>query len=315
MAKVQMDGIYFADTLEEKVQFTTPFLSFDRALKHPLVGGSIVQTIGEKSTGKTTLALHLIAHNQAHCNLIDVTVGKTTRQINAVFVDLERSFDPVYAQSLGVDMSKLLIFKPLYAELGFLYIEKLLSEGLQLVVWDSVPAAITKDEFDKTMEDSPQMAGSANKLSRWLPRLLTLTDSADALFIFINQYRANMSPMARSNKKPFGARALEYYSKVIIELTRIKNERDAGTSEVELLVSKNKNAAEGGRTVLTLEHGSGFNRALDIIRLGVETEVIRKSGAWYYYGDHKAQGEQNALLFPIDQIEQDVRNILIQTNI
>jgi recombination protein RecA len=316
MAKLPVvEGLFFSDTVDNKTQFDVPFLSLEQALGTHLRGGTIVQLNGKKSTGKTTLALQIIAQNQSRANKVPVTINKVTRDISAVFVDLERSYDRTYAKALGINENELLIFKPSYAEIGMMYIEGLLLQGMQLVIWDSVPAAISKDEFDKSIEDSPKMAESSRLFSRWLVRLLPLVDSADCLFFLINQLRANMQPMSRKETKPFGSNALEHYSKVIMELTRVSNQRDKGISEVEILLSKNKLAAEGGRSKLELRHGKGFNKAKDIFDVAKELGIIEASGKWYTYKGIQYQGETKALdSIDIAALENDVRKALISAD-
>jgi recombination protein RecA len=270
-------------------------------------GGSIVMLLAEPGHGKTTMALDLIAQAQQKGELkeIEVKIDKGMRIINALFVDLERTFDAEYASRIGVDVNKLAVYKPNYAEQALPVIEHLLEQGLQLVVFDSVPAMITKDEFDKDVDEPARMAGSANLLARWLVRLLGLVDNADALFVFINQYRANISPMARSEKKPYGTRALRYFSKIILELVKIKNEEDRST--IQMTVSKNKQAPEGQKVEYLMRKGQGMSAAHDVFACAVDAGLIRKSGSWFEYDGHKAQGADSAIAqFPMAEIRMKV---------
>jgi recombination protein RecA len=302
------------DTSKEHTYFRSSLPSVNVALGdlRGIQGGSIVQLLAEPGHGKTTLALDFIAQAQKSGKLkeVDIKIGKSTLTVNAVFVDLERTFDPEYAKKIGVDTSKLAVYKPDFAEKALPALEQLLSEGLQLVVFDSVPAMITKDEFEKDVDEPARMAGSANILSRWLIRLLGLVDNSDALFIFINQYRANLSPMARSEKKPFGPRALRYFSKIILELVKIKTEETRST--IQLTVSKNKQAAEGMKVEYTMIKGQGVSANHDIMDLAIEQGIVRKSGSWFEYNGVKAQGSDSAIaLFPMDEIRLLVERELI----
>ena len=312
--QITFDGMMLGDTTKEHTYFRSSLPSVNVALGdlRGIQGGSIVQLLAEPGHGKTTLALDFIAQAQKSGKLktVDIKLGKSTVTVNAVFVDLERTFDPEYAKKIGVDTSKLAVYKPDFAEKALPALEQLLSEGLQLVVFDSVPAMITKDEFEKDVDEPARMAGSANILSRWLIRLLGLVDNSDALFIFINQYRANLSPMARSEKKPFGPRALRYFSKIILELVKIKTEETRST--IQLTVSKNKQAAEGMKVEYTMIKGQGVSANHDIMDLAIEQGIVRKSGSWYEYNGTKAQGSDTAIeLFPMDEIRLLVERELI----
>jgi len=317
MAKaVTFEGLTMGTFSKDHTYFPSSMPSVNRALGNMqgIQGGSIVQLLAEPGHGKTTLALDFIAQAQkSGVRSITIKMGKVEQEINAVFVDLERTFDPDYAQRIGVDLSKLAVYKPDFAEKALPTLEHLLEQGLQLVVFDSVPAMITKDEFEKDVDEPARMAGSANILSRWLIRLIGLVDNSDALFIFINQYRANLSPMARSEKKPFGPRALRYFCKIILELVRIKSEDDRST--IQMTVSKNKQAAEGMKVEYLMLKGKGCSQAHDIFYLAVEMGIVTKSGSWYEYKGQKSQGIDSAIAtFPMDEIkakvEQELENEL-----
>lgn len=309
---VTFDGMIVGDVVKGRPYFPSSLPSVNLAIgdMRGIQGGSIVQLLAEPGHGKTTLALDFIAQAQKSGVLRDIDIkvsGNKTVTVNAVFVDLERTFDSDYAKRLGVDVSKLAVYKPDFAEKALPALENLLEQGLRLVVFDSVPAMITKDEFEKDVDEPARMAGSANILSRWLIRLLGLVDNSDALFIFINQYRANLSPMARSDKKPFGPRALRYFSKIILELVKIKNEDDR--SIIQMTVSKNKQSAEGMKIEYTMLKGRGISAVHDIFMLAIHYGVIKKSGAWYEYDGNKAQGLDSAIeIFPVEEIKRKVED-------
>lgn len=310
MAKsISFEGMNIAGASREHTWFPSSLPSVNYALgdMRGIQGGSILMLLAEAGHGKTTMALDLVAQAQQKGELkeVEVKFSKDTRSINALFVDLERTFDAEYASRIGVDVNKLAVYRPDYAEKALPVIEHLLEQGLQLVVFDSVPAMITKDEFDKDIDEPARMAGSANLLARWLVRLLGLVDNADALFVFINQYRANISPMARSEKKPYGTRALRYFSKIILELVKIKNEDDRST--IQLTVSKNKQAPEGQRVEYLMKKGYGMSAAHDIFACAVDAGFIKKSGSWFEYDGHKAQGADSAIAqFPMEEIKRKV---------
>jgi len=317
---ITFDNLIVGDYQQKHTYFPSSLVSVNRVLgdMRGIQGGSIVQLLAEPGHGKTTLALDFIAQAQkSGVKDVSITSGKTTQVINAVFVDLERTFDYTYAKKLGVDVTKLAVYKPDFAEKALPTLEHLLEQGLQVIVFDSVPAMITKDEFDKDVDEPARMAGSANILSRWLIRLIGLVDNSDALIIFINQYRANLSPMARSEKKPFGPRALRYFCKIILELAKIKNEDDRST--IQLTVSKNKQAPEGMKTEYYMKKGKGIAAQHDVFSLAVELGHIKKSGSWFEYNGVKAQGADSSIeLFPMTEIrtkvEEDLRNELIAQN-
>lgn len=284
---------------KDRPLFYTNFPTLDRIIG-PIRGGSILQLLAENKNGKTSLAYAIIAANQGRANVVEVEIEKEKALVNAVWVDVERTYDEEYAKQCGVDIDKLLVVTTDYVEDSMIVVESLLAKGLQLFVYDSVPASLPKTESEKDMDDSAKIASAAGLLSRWMIRLIPLVDNANALFIMINQYRANMSPMARSDKKAWGARALQYYSTVILELVRIKNED--GISTVEVKVTKNKLDAEGKSTQLYLVHGEGFDIRRDKLTILLDEGIVQKSGSWFVdtRTGNKVQGIEKALEFVND---------------
>ena len=304
MRKFDATGLDFGDAPQRFEFYPSSIISLNQLLGGKGVrGGLILQLLADAGHGKTTLALDFVANAQKKgIKDIEVTIGKVTRPINAVFVDLERTYDATYAERIGVDTSKLLVYKPDFAEQALPQIEALLSKGLQMIVFDSVPAMITKDEFEKDMDDPARMAGSAGVLSRWLIRLVGLVDNAKCLMIFINQYRANISPMARTNKKPYGPYSLRYNSGVIIELVRIKTDEDLVT--IQATVSKSKQGGTGMKCEYIMKQGQGLAPEYDILSLALEYGIIRKAGSWYEYNGAKAQGLDSCVqLFDLEEIK------------
>lgn len=304
MRKFDATGLDFGDAPQQFEFYPSSIISLNQLLGGKGVrGGLILQLLADAGHGKTTLALDFVANAQKKgIKDIEVTIGKITRPINAVFVDLERTYDAAYAERIGVDTSKLLVYKPDFAEQALPQIEALLSKGLQMIVFDSVPAMITKDEFEKDMDDPARMAGSAGVLSRWLIRLVGLVDNAKCLMIFINQYRANISPMARTNKKPYGPYSLRYNSGVIIELVRIKTDEDLVT--IQATVSKSKQGGTGMKCEYIMKQGQGLAPEYDVLSLALEYGIIRKAGSWYEYKGTKAQGLDSCIqLFDLEEIK------------
>lgn len=289
-------------------EFRTGLLGLNNAIsKHGYIpGGSVIQLIGEPKHGKSTLSLDIIARAQeSGIKDIEIPEGKGTRIVNALYLDFEHSFDAEYAATIGVDLEKLLIIEPRYGEEGFTIAEAFLTEGIQVVVVDSVPMFEPQSEEDKSLLDPEKMSSNANPLTRILRRMLHLTAIADALLILINQYRANISQMSRKEKKPYGARVIQYVARVTIELVRVKNE--AGRAHVVATVEKTKLGPEGKQVPFQIEFGTGIDYDQHIFELATEAGVVEKSGAWYYYGDMKAQGEEAAIMsFPMDEIKQSL---------
>lgn len=306
---LQSPFIQFGDTERQYTYFPSSILSLNRAIgdMRGMRGGVMAQFVAEPANGKTTLAYDYIAQAQraGFLRTIDVQDGKKTRQVNAVFADVERTFDPDYAAVCGVDVARLLVLRTDYAEQSFELIEQALRAGIQLVVYDSIPATMPRSETERTIEEDARMAGAANLISRQCVRLLGLLDNANALMIVINQFRANISTMSRKEKKYYGPRALQYYSAIIVELARIKNAE--GVTTVQATIAKNKQGAEGNITTFAMQHGRGLDVAGDILALALECGIISKAGAWYMWGDIKAQGlEQAKARFDIEEIRLSV---------
>ena len=306
--KLNLDGMLIGSDKQDYQFYPSSIKSLNRALGHAegIRGGTIMQLLAQPGHGKTTLALDYVAQAQRQgIKEVTIQLGKVERTVNALFVDLERTFDSVYAGKIGVDLDKILVYRPDYAEQGLPVIEHLLEKGIQVVVFDSVPALITKDEFDKEIDDPARMAGSANLLSRWILRLLGLVDNANALFIFINQYRANISTMARSEKKPYGPYALRYFSRITLELARIRTDEDK--LYIQATVAKNKQGGGNQKCEYIMLNGKGLGPEFDILSLALEYDIIQKAGAWYEYNGQKAQGMDNCVLtYDMKQIALEV---------
>lgn len=261
-----------------------------------LRGGRIVQFLGNKSSGKSTLSLDIIKNAQQ--------AGKV-----CAIIDFERTYDPEYARFLGLNTDDIILVKPDTAETGLDIAEQLIDSGVSVVVIDSIAAPITKSEKEKDLNDNEKMAASAGLITRFLKRMIPKLDNSGALLILINQNRANISSMSRKETKPFGAQAIQYLSSVTMELSRIKNGEDE--SIVQVMTEKNKQGGiERRKAEITMEYGKGFDIPGDIIALAIEQDLINKRGTWLYYGsEYKAQGfEQAKTLFPIESIRERLMN-------
>lgn len=279
------------------IYYPTGIFSVDRLLGGKgFQGGKIVEILAENKSGKSTMAYRIIAQAQANNK-------------RCVLVDYERTHSQEYSSLLGVDNQTLIKVTAPYMDEAAELVETMIETGeIGVIVIDSIPAAMHSSEKEKNMSDSERMAGTAGDWTRHLKRIVPLADDTDTLVVLINQYRANMtnSPMVRTEKKPWGARYIQYASSYILDLARIKNED--GKATVQVAITKNKvNATEGHKTDLMLEHGKGFRADLDVFDMAVKYEIIRQSGKWYYFEDVKAQGKENAVLsFPMDDIKLEL---------
>ncbi len=280
------------------VYYPTGIYSLDKLLGgNGFQGGKIAQILAENKAGKTTMAYRLLANAQK--------VNK-----RCVLVDYERTHDEVYSTSLGVDNKSLIKVTAPYMDETAQIVESLIETGeIGVIVIDSIPAAMHSSEKEKDMSDSERMAGTAAEWTRHLKRIVPLADDTDTLVVLINQYRADLRPMTRTDKKPWGARQIQYSSSYILDMVRIKNED--GKATVQVTITKNKvNDTEGHKTELTLQHGKGFRADLDIINAAIEAEIITQRGAWLSYGELKAAGKENAsLAFPIDEIRKALTSV------
>ena len=301
------DWLEFSDTDNSwRSLYSSGVLALDLALGN--INGipqGLMQIIGDEAHGKTTLAYTFLANAQRQ-GLKDVTLpnGKV---INALFLDFERTYDPTYAKTIGVDIDKVLKVVTPYAEQSFDITTELLNAGLQFVIIDSISTIIPKSEEDKTMMDNVKMASEASVISRGLKRINQLAYNADAFVIIINQWRANMSPMAQTEKKPYGVRILKHIVKYTIELARI--ERKDTRMTIQAFVSKTKAGAIGRKIQYDIDHGNGIDIPRHIISLAVDHGIVEKAGAWFYYPSksdpkYKAQGENNAsTILPVAEIK------------
>jgi recombination protein RecA len=250
--------------------------------------GRVVEIFGPESSGKTTLALHVIAEAQA--------AGGT-----AAFVDAEHALDPVYSRKLGVDIDNLLVSQPDYGEQALEITNALVSSGaIDIVVVDSVAALVPKAELEGEMGDS-FMGLHARLMSQALRKLTGTVARTNALLIFINQVREKIGVMFGNPETTTGGRALKFYSSVRAEVRRtstLKEGEQAIGNRTKIKIVKNKVAPPFREAEVDIIYGEGISREGDLIDLGVAHSIVEKSGAWFSYsGERLGQGRENARSF------------------
>lgn len=274
---------------------STTSLSVDYALG---VGGvprgRVVEVYGPESSGKTTLALHLVAEAQAKGGV-------------AAFIDAEHALDPEYAGKLGVDVDNLIVSQPDSGEQALEIAEILIRSGaVDVVIVDSVAALVPKAELDGEMGDS-HVGLQARLMSQALRKLTAIVAKSRTALVFINQIREKIGVMFGSPETTTGGRALKFYASQRIDIRRIGAIKDGESTignRTKLRVVKNKVAAPFRIAEFDILYGEGISREGDLLDLGVAHRVVEKSGSWYSYGDIRlGQGRENARKFLRDNDE------------
>ncbi len=277
------------DALVPVAVISTGSMSLDAALG---VGGvprgRVIEIYGPESSGKTTLALHVLAEAQR-------TGGM------AAFIDAEHALDPKYARKLGVDIDNLLVSQPDYGEQALEIAEALVRSGaIDVLVIDSVAALVPKAELDGEMGD-PSMGLQARLMSQALRKLTGIVSKSKTSLIFINQVREKIGVMFGNPETTTGGRALKFYATVRIDIRRISSLKDGETiigNRTRCKVVKNKLAAPFREAEFDILYGEGISREGDLLDLGVEKALIEKSGSWFSFGNERiGQGRENARLF------------------
>jgi len=270
--------------------------------------GRVVEIYGPESSGKTTMALHALAEAQK--------AGGT-----CAFVDAEHALDPSYAQKLGVNVDDLLVSQPDTGEQALEITDMLVRSGaVDVVVVDSVAALTPKAEIEGEMGDS-HVGLQARLMSQALRKLTGNIKRTNCMVIFINQIRMKIGVMFGSPETTTGGNALKFYSSVRLDIRRIgalKRGDEVIGNETRVKVVKNKMAPPFRQAVFEILYGEGVSREGELIELGVEHDLIKKSGAWYSYGDDRiGQGKDNVRQFlkehpqMADEIEAKLREKLM----
>src|SRR6186713_1579081 len=258
--------------------------------------GRVIEIYGPESSGKTTLALQVIAEAQK-------TGGM------AAFVDAEHALDAQYAQKLGVDLENLLVSQPDNGEQALEIVEVLVrSNSVDVVVVDSVAALVPKAEIDGDMGEA-QMGLQARLMSQALRKLTGIVSKSNTTLVFINQLREKIGVMFGNPETTTGGRALKFYASVRIDIRRIASLKEGETvigSRAKVKVVKNKVAPPFREAEFDILYGEGISKEGDLLDLAVEQKVVEKSGAWYAIdGERMGQGRENARQFLKDN--HDIR--------
>jgi recombination protein RecA len=287
---------------------TTGSIAIDSALgAGGLPRGRVIEIFGPESSGKTTLALHVVAEAQR--------LGG-----NAAFIDAEHALDPTYAAKLGVDIENLVVSQPDYGEQALEIAQALVnSQAVDVIVVDSVAALTPKAEIEGEMGDS-HMGLHARMMSQALRKLTASVSRANTCLIFINQLREKIGVMFGNPETTTGGRALKFYASVRAEVRRttaIKDGENVVGNRTKIKIVKNKVAAPFREVEVDILYGKGISRESDVLDLGVQHSIIEKSGSWFSHkGERIGQGRENARQLLIDRpelrqtIEGEIRRAL-----
>ena len=267
--------------------------------------GRIIEVFGPESSGKTTLALHIIAEAQK--------MGG-----EAAFIDAEHALDPVYARKLGVDIDNLIVSQPDTGEQALEITEALVRSGaLDVVVVDSVAALVSKAEIDGEMGDS-HMGLQARLMSQALRKLAGAINKSKTVLIFINQLREKIGVMFGNPETTTGGRALKFYASVRMDIRKTEMMKQDGQvigNRVRVKVIKNKVAPPFREAEFDVLYGKGISKVGNILDMAVNLDIVEKSGAWFSYnGQRISQGRENAKRYLeehpdiMDEIEKKVRD-------
>jgi recombination protein RecA len=287
---------------------STSALSLDYALGvGGIPRGRVVEIFGPESSGKTTLALHVVAEAQKQGGI-------------AAFIDAEHALDPDYAKKLGCDVDNLMVSQPDSGEQALEIAEILIrSNAIDLVVVDSVAALVPKAELDGDMGDA-HVGLQARLMSQALRKLAGIVSKSGTSLVFINQIRDKIGVMFGNPETTTGGRALKFYASMRLDIRRIgaiKEGEETTGNRTRLRVVKNKVAPPFRSAEFDILYGEGISREGDLLDLGIEHKIVDKSGSWFSYGEIRmGQGRENARLFLKDnpdlaaEIEAKLREAL-----
>lgn len=267
--------------------------------------GRIIEIYGPESSGKTTLALHVVAEAQKAGG-------------EAAFIDAEHALDPVYAKHLGVDIDNLIVSQPDTGEQALEITENLIRSGaLDVIVVDSVAALVPKAEIDGDMGDS-HMGLQARLMSQALRKLAGAINKSKTVLIFINQLREKIGVMFGNPETTTGGRALKFYASIRMDIRKVENIKQDGEvvgSRARVKVVKNKVAPPFREAEFDIVYGKGISKEGNILDMGVNLDIIEKSGSWFSYnGNRIGQGRENVKQYLLDnpevmqEVEQKIRD-------
>ena len=266
--------------------------------------GRIIEIYGPESSGKTTVALHMIAEVQKRGGI-------------AGFIDAEHALDPVSAKNIGVDIDNLYISQPDYGEQALEITETMVRSGaVDIIIVDSVAALVPKAEIDGEMGDS-HMGLQARLMSQALRKLTAVSSKSNCIIVFINQLRQKIGVMFGNPETTTGGNALKFYSSIRMDVRRIETLKSGGDvigNRTRIKVVKNKIAPPFKEAEFDIMFGEGISKVGDVLDLAANMDIVSKSGAWYAYnGDKIGQGRENAKLYlsshpeVMEEIEAKVR--------
>ncbi len=250
--------------------------------------GRVIEIYGPESSGKTTVALHMVAEVQKRGGI-------------AGFIDAEHALDPVYAGNIGVDIDNLYISQPDYGEQALEICDTMVRSGaVDIIIVDSVAALVPKTEIEGEMGDAT-MGAQARLMSQALRKLTAVINKSNCIVVFINQLRQKIGVMFGNPETTTGGNALKFYASVRMDVRKIETLKAAGEvigSRTRVKIVKNKIAPPFKEAEFDIMFGEGISRESDILDLAANVDIVEKSGAWYAYkGEKIGQGRENAKLY------------------